>query len=123
MTRARWRSVLPGLSLALLLAAGCRSMRAPVATPQTIEVTHTLGVVVRVNAAHAYAVVRCASLPFDGEEATVYRDDRIAGRLRFTGPAKPPFAVADVVDGAPEAGDSVRVTRTKNVVSTDGGVP
>lgn len=117
-----FRIVLSALA-ALLLAAGCRSMRAPALPPRTVEVTHALGVVVRVNAAHAYAVVRCASLPFNGEEATVYRDERITGRLRFNGPAKPPFAIGDVVEGAPEAGDIVRVTRTKNVVSTDGGVP
>lgn len=66
------------------------------------------GEIVRVNAAAGYVVAECSVLPSAGEEATVIRGNQAAGRIRFTGQVRPPYAVADILAGRPLAGDRWR---------------
>lgn len=79
---------------------------APGSGPAEARVEY-IGEVVRVNAAEQYVVVRCKRLPSEGEEARVERKLWQKGRVRFTGPVRPPYAVADIKRGDIEPGDAV----------------
>ena len=65
------------------------------------------GEILHVNPTYQYVVIRCAVLPSGVEEAKVYREQTGVGRVRLTGPAHPPFVIADIVDGSPRVGDRV----------------
>ena len=114
-----------GLAIAALCAAGCRTQKKspapPPPQPQMVEVSFTLGRIVRINSEHGYVVMQCVSLPSLGEAATVWREDQAVGRLLVNGPLRPPFAVADILQGEPMAGDHVRVTRIRPAETKDGG--
>ena len=101
----------------VLIAAGCTtsnptSVSEAERTFETYEVA--VGSVIRVNPSYGYVVVKCASLPSLGEEATVYQDREAKGRLRINGPMRVPFVIADVLDGSVSTGDTVRVARKRS---------
>ncbi|MBW7908136.1 MAG: hypothetical protein H3C50_04345 [Kiritimatiellae bacterium] len=99
------------LGLAILLAgllAGCATTKAPVLFSAAPRLT---GEIVRVNDRARYVVAECSVLPSPGEEATVMRGDQFVGRIRFSSQMRPPFAVADLLEGEPLAGDRWRVDR------------
>lgn len=105
-----------GLFLLVAALAGCRTAarkghRTVVAPAPVSEVELVAGRVAQVNERLGYAVIQCGHLLSDGEEVKVYRDDKVVALLRVTGPARAPFTVADVLRGAPQAGDMVRVIR------------
>ncbi|HOW98308.1 MAG TPA: hypothetical protein P5567_00135 [Kiritimatiellia bacterium] len=98
----------PALGLALaLFTLGCTSpvTTAPAPAPAA---PGFVGRVVRVNAAQRFVIVQCERLPSEGDTLTLYRGKEPAGRLRATGPFRPPYVAADVLEGAPERGDAVR---------------
>jgi hypothetical protein len=64
--------------------------------------------VVKIHPDYGYAVIECAALPSAGEEARVYRNGRPVGIVRFTGRARPPFVIADIVSGDLSRGDQIR---------------
>jgi hypothetical protein len=64
--------------------------------------------IIHVDPDFGFAILRCAVLPSAEKEAKVYRGDEIVGRLGLTGPVRPPFAAADILDGSPQIGDRVR---------------
>jgi hypothetical protein len=99
----------------VLVSAGCRTTRMPVPTPEPTPVLLTLGRVLHVNAEQGYVVLRCGSLPSAGEEATVFRGEQRVSRLRISGPSRPPFATADILEGLPRDGDTVKVPRKRGV--------
>jgi hypothetical protein len=99
--------------LLLTLSAGCRTPPAPVQPPPPPS-WFMLGRIMHVNDGSRYVVVRCGGLPSPGEEATVFRGGQPVGRLRFSGPSRPPFATADVVEGRPQEGDAVKVLRQRS---------
>lgn len=80
-----------------------------------VEITTTAGRIVKVNEKHGYVVMECVSLPSRGEVAIVYDEDRMAGRLRITGPINSPFAVADIMEGTITTGETVKIIRRKRV--------
>ena len=94
------------LGLALAAAGGCRSPRpeSPPAPPPPAAIGPR-GEVIRVNEQHRYVVLRCEVLPSGPEQATLYRNGRPVGRILVNGPARPPFAIADVLEGKPQPGD------------------
>lgn len=115
------RNLVP--ALALLLFAGCRTVPPPPVLPADrarVPVEITLGRVRHVNPKFRHAIVRCGSLPSEGEEAKVYREGKVVGGLRMSGPAHYPFAAADILVGDPEEGDVVKVVRMK-VMPRSGG--
>jgi hypothetical protein len=66
------------------------------------------GKVIRVNPEFGYIVAECAVLPNSGEEARLLRGEFEVGRIRFSGPYAFPYAIADVIEGRPVAGDRIR---------------
>jgi hypothetical protein len=106
-------------AVAILLAGGCRTAppqaRVPPVEPPPVLLT--IGHVLHVNAPRGYVVVQCGSLPSLGEEAKVFRGEQAVARLRISGPSQPPFVTADVLDGEPQAGDTVKVSRRRGVLT------
>lgn len=105
----RMRFVLAGGLIALLFA-GCATI-AP--TPDHADAPHLSGEIVRVNSRAGYVVAECSVLPSPGEEATVIRGNQPVGRIRFSGQMRPPYAVADLIEGRALAGDRWRIDREK----------
>jgi hypothetical protein len=66
------------------------------------------GEIIHVDNAFGFVILRCAVLPSTEKEAKVVRDDKIVGRLGITGPIRPPFMAADILEGTPQIGDRVR---------------
>ena len=107
-------------------AAGCRSARdaadaPPDAAVPEIVIEVPAGRVVRVSPEHRYAILRCESLPSEGEEARVYRGKQVTGRLVVNGPSRSLFVAADIVEGEPRPGDSVRWLRTQRAPASNQG--
>ena len=92
--------------LVLLVLAGCRS--APTAIPAPPPPV-AAGEILRVNAAERLVVVHAAVLPEAGQEATVFGKEGVVGRIRFTAAPRPPYCVADILEGRPQRGDQFRV--------------
>jgi hypothetical protein len=107
------------VGLAILLSGGCRTPPpgSPATTVPPPPVLLTVGRVLNVNAARGYVVVECGSLPSPGEEAKVFRSDEVVARLRISGPSRPPFVTADIVDGQPQPGDTVKVLRKRGAAA------
>jgi len=80
-----------------------------------VEVTVTVGQILKVNKEHGYVVVQCVSLPSKGEGAIVYDGDRVVGRLQITGLINSPFVVADITEGTVIAGNTVKIIRRRRV--------
>lgn len=98
-----------GVFTALLLT-GCATTKAP---PTFVETPRLSGAIVRVNNHSGYVVAECSVLPSPGEEATVIRGNQPVGRIRFTDQMRPPYAVADLIEGQALAGDRWRTVREK----------
>ncbi len=106
----------------LLLPAvtGCRTPDA--AGPEAVVATPAVGVatneimvgrIAQVNRRYNYVIIKCESLPVTGEDAVVYHKDKPVGKLHISGPARPPFVAADILDGRPQKEDAVKVIRTR----------
>ena len=114
-----------GLVLALCLAVrgaawGDSSETAePEAKPILVE--FTIGRVLHVNTNYSYVILQCGSLPSAGEEAKVCRDDAVVARLKINSSGRFPFVAADVIEGQPREGDSVKQVMKKSVRSPDDG--
>ena len=110
-----WRFV---TGLLVLTLAGCRTPSAPRASAAPPPpVLLTVGHVLHVNAPRGYAVLQCGSLPSPGEEARVFRGEQPVARLRISGPNRPPFVTADILDGQPLEGDAVKVFRQRGAAA------
>ena len=108
--------------LGLIIAPGflvsCRTLdqAPPPVLPPSPAVSLNSGVdvgsVAHVNPDDGYVILRCAVLPYDQEELKVYRNGMAVGRLRVSGPQKPPFFAADILEGHPRQGDRAQRTAT-----------
>ena len=107
--------VLPGMT-------GCKTMEAVEPgspelaedTPPAVATTEVMvGRIVKVDRRYGYVIVRCESLPVTGEDAVVYHQDKPVAKLHLSGPARPPFVAADILDGRPQKEDAVKVIRTR----------
>ena len=96
-----------GCLLCLLLLAGCASPR--VVIPDPTPRGPAVGEIMQVNEAGRFVVVRAAVLPEAGQEATVFAEEGVVGRIRFTSSLRPPYMAADIVEGRPRRGDLFRV--------------
>jgi len=67
------------------------------------------GEILRVNAAERLVVGHAAVLPEAGQEATVFGKEGVVGRIRFTSTPRPPYCVAEILEGRPQRGDQFRV--------------
>ncbi|MCZ7592318.1 MAG: hypothetical protein M5U15_09265 [Kiritimatiellae bacterium] len=99
-----------GMSLTALLLVGCATPRPQSDYPGILRIG---GEIVRVNSRAGYVVAECSVLPSPGEEATVVRGDQPVGRIRFGEQMRPPYAVADLIEGRALAGDRWRIDRGK----------
>lgn len=108
--------------LALTCMTGCKTMEA--AEPGAPELTESsppavattelmVGRIVKVDRRYNYVIVKCESLPVTGEDAVVYHKDKQVAKLHLSGPARPPFVAADILDGRPQKEDAVKVIRTR----------
>jgi len=87
------------------------------AKPVLFEIT--IGRVLHVNTNYNYVILQCGSLPSPGEEAKVCRRDAVVGRVKISGSDRFPFVAADVIDGQPQEGDSVKQVMKKDSRSPD----
>ncbi|OQW97808.1 MAG: hypothetical protein BWK77_00840 [Verrucomicrobia bacterium A1] len=106
----------------VLLSSGCRTLPEAPAPTVPPPVLLTVGRVLSVNAERGYVVVECGSLPSPGEEAKVFRGEQAVALLRISGPSRPPFVTADIVDGQPQPGDTVKVFRTRGAAAPNNTV-
>ncbi len=83
------------------------------------EVEFTIGRVMHVNAAYGYVIIRCGSLPSADGEAKVCREGAVVARVKINGSERFPFVAADVVEGEPREGDTVKQVMRKVVRSPD----
>jgi hypothetical protein len=75
-----------------------------------------------VNTNYSYVILQCGSLPSTGEEAKVFRGDAVVARLAINNCDRFPFVSADVIEGHPQDGDSVKQVMKKFTRSpNDGG--
>jgi hypothetical protein len=86
---------------------GCRAPQ-PARRPPAAAAPAFVGRVLRFNAAERFVILQCERLPFAGQTLKLYRGKEPAGVLRANGPFRPPFVAADVVEGVPQQGDTVR---------------
>lgn len=98
------------LVLGAFLLAGCATTAPP---PVSTGIPRLSGEIVRVNNRAGYVVAECSVLPSPGEEATVMRGNQPVGRIRFSEQMRPPYAVADLIEGRALAGDRWRIDREK----------
>lgn len=100
----------------LVLAAGCRTPGP--ADGRAAEVPAE-AYVVRVNAAREFVILDGLAAPRTGEELTVWRDGRRVALVRATDRRRPPFVAAEILAGAPRAGDLARGERPADGASTE----
>ena len=127
--QARRRLAAPAILLLALLVS-CRTPRPPphVVTgpaPSCAAAERPFrGEVVLVNERLRYLIVRSTLLPSGPVEAKVFRGTNEVGRVRITGPARPPLVAADLLRGQPQVGDRVQgVGETKRTLESRGGAP
>lgn len=92
--------------LLLLALLGCKST--PSKTPAA-PAPVAAGEILRVNTAERLVVGHAAVLPEAGQEATVFGKEGVVGRIRFTSTPRPPYCVAEILEGRPQRGDQFRV--------------
>jgi hypothetical protein len=107
------------LVLALAVFAPARSLAAE--TNRVVLVELTVGRVLHVNTNYSYVVLQCGSLPSPGEEAKVCRGNDVVARLKINSTDRFPFVAADVIEGQPQEGDSVKQVMKKYERSPDDG--
>ena len=90
-------------------------------TNRVVLIELTVGRVMHVNANYSYVVLQCGSLPSPGEEAKVCRGNDVVARLRINSTDRFPFVAADVIEGQPQEGDSVKQVMKKYERSPDDG--
>ena len=110
---------LPFLLLAVAVFAPVRSPAAE--TNRVVLVELAIGRVMHVNTNYSYVILQCGSLPSPGEEARVFRGDAVVARLKINGCDRFPFVAADVIEGEPREGDSVKQVMKKVDRSPDDG--
>ena len=86
-----------------------------------VSVPVMCGQVAHVNSKGRYVIIKCEGLPSVGEEAKVYRGEKVVAGLRISNTRRPPFIAADILEGLPEPGDTVKVMRRRPVPRDDGG--
>lgn len=64
--------------------------------------------VVHVNAGDKYVILLCEKMPSPGEDAQLFRDEKLVGEVRFVSNRKGRYIVADIVSGSPQRGDIAR---------------
>jgi hypothetical protein len=107
------------LVLAVSVFAPVRSHAAE--TNRVVLVELTIGRVLHVNANYSYVILQCGSLPSPGEEAKVFHGDAVVARLKINSCDRFPFVAADVIEGEPREGDSVKQVMKKFTRSPDDG--
>lgn len=107
------------LVLAVIVLATPRSHAAE--TNKLVLVEFTIGRVLHVNTNCSYVILRCGSLPSPGEEAKVCRGNVVVARLKINSSDRFPFVAADVIEGRPQEGDSVKQVMKKYARSPDDG--
>ena len=90
-------------------------------TNATVLIELTIGRVFHVNTNYNYVILQCGSLPSWSEEAKVLRGTSVVARVKINRPDRFPFVAADVLDGRPREGDSVKQVIKKIVRSPDDG--
>ena len=103
--QSRRRAGLRGAGLALLVLAGGCAAPAPAPDPGRPVPE---GEIVSVNEGAGFVVTRVEVLPDAGQEATVFDQGNVVGRIRFTSILRPPYVAADLVEGRPRRGDRFR---------------
>jgi hypothetical protein len=107
------------LTLAVAFLATARGLAAE--TNKVILFELTIGRVMHVNTNYSYVILQCGSLPSPGEEAKVYRGNAVVARLDINNSDHFPFVAADVIEGRPQEGDSVKQVMKKFERSPDDG--
>ena len=105
------------LALAAAVLAPARSHAAE--TNRVVLVELAIGRVLHVNTNYHYVILQCGSLPSAGEEAKVCRGNAVVARLNINRSDAFPFVAADVIEGQPQEGDSVKQVMKKFVRSPD----
>jgi hypothetical protein len=90
-------------------------------TNEPVLVELTIGRVMHVNTNYSYVILQCGSLPSQGEEAKVCRGNAVVARLKIDSADRFPFVAADVIEGEPREGDSVKQVMKKYARSPDDG--
>ena len=79
--------------------------------PPTRTVMLPTARVIRVNPTYRYVILECTVLPTEGEEARVYRKQDMVGTARITSRRHGPFVAAEILEGDPQRGDTVKLKR------------
>jgi hypothetical protein len=84
----------------------------------------TIGRILHVNTNYNYVILQCGSLPSPEEEAKVCRGDAVVARLKLSESdrlTRFPFVAADVIEGQPRQGDTVKQVMKKYERAPSGG--
>lgn len=100
-------------SFAVLGAAWSAASEPGEQAGKPVLVELTIGRVLHVNTNYSYVILQCGSLPSTDEEAKVCRGNAVVARLRINSAARFPFVAADVIEGQPQEGDSVKQVTKK----------
>lgn len=119
MSRNKKEHGLAVLAFAVLSAAWSVASEPVEPTPKPVLIELTIGRVLHVNTNYSYVILQCGSLPSPGEEAKVFRGDAVVARLNISSCDRFPFVAADVIEGQPQAGDSVKQVMKKYARSPD----
>lgn len=90
-------------------------------TNAPVLVELTIGRILHVDTNYSYVILQCGSLPSPGEEAKVCRGNAVVARLTINSLDRFPFVAADVIEGRPQEGDSVKQVMKKYARSPDDG--
>jgi hypothetical protein len=107
------------LVLAVAVLTAARGFAAE--TNRLVLVEFTIGRVLHVNTNYSYVILQCGSLPSPGEEAKVCRGNAVVARLKINSSDRFPFVAADVIEGQPQEGDSVKQVMKKYERSPNDG--
>jgi len=113
--KVRWVILL----LAFAVAGAARGASSETNKPILVELT--IGRVLHVDTNYNYVILQCGSLPSAGEEAKVCRGNAVVAMLKINSPDRFPFVAADVLEGQPQEGDSVKQVMRKYARSPDDG--
>lgn len=110
-----------GLILWLFFSISMAALAEESGTNTTVLIELTIGRILHVNTNYDYVILQCGSLPSPGEEAKVCCGNAIVARLKINSPDRFPFVAADVIEGRPQEGDSVKQVMKKYARSPDDG--